>query len=295
MTKIYVIGAGGYIGSRLVERLGNDPSLRVYGSDAYMYGQDVDAGPRLVTPADHVAYIRDLRPDKVVYLAAFAHDPHHRLTPEQIHRNNVAWPLEVTQYCRRQGIPIQHISSLAVHSPTPGYPEAKRQLEHVLMTDGLHDGVNILRFGTLYGPGRSPESHRSHLFVNNIMLSLLRGLPVRIPAAEVWRPLTLIDDAITAIHEFLDAPAPYGEVRNVITAVTTVQDAAKQVAEQLELEPDYVLDYSDPRDYGSDWPWSSRIVNLYKLEHFSRQHGDAILARANIEFKNMTNFAGSLP
>lgn len=256
--KIAVVGSEGYVGRALCRRL-ESKGHEVRRIDALVYGQTPTRGTvQSFSDFTTLRVLRDFRPDRVAWLAAYAHDPEGFITPLELEYNNACRPITVLQ---NMEIPTVLVSSLSVFSTVGAYPAAKRLLERMahMSTPAPERLIDIVRFGTLFGidhlPHQDVESFRSHLLLNNMVFTGVAEGRIIVRGPSTRRPVLPLGSAVDVIEKRLLADGPRGTVSNHYLLSNTLAEfacAVRTVLEEYGLRPSIVTDPDsvDGRDYG---------------------------------------------
>jgi len=253
--KIAIVGSEGYVGSALVPALVGHDLLRL---DAGVW-RDLEEGAVFARTSHQILKrLRKCEPDHVVYLAALAHDPAGVLTKHCIDDNNVVIPFSV--FSGSLKVPCTFISSLSVFSMTAGYPQSKRDLESMLFSeieDDFLERVNILRFGTLFGPSK-PAAMRTHLLLNKMVLDAVNTGVITVSNPALRRPVYHISSAVNDIVQDIFDLNPRGQVKNRLQHCDTLGAYARKVAAAIGAEVKEGSPDLDERDYG----WNVQHTHL---------------------------------
>lgn len=237
--KISIIGSEGYIGTALQPYLKHHEVQRI---DACLYGQamaGVNVVPMFKNQENRYAiadYIEHFNPAVVVNLAALAHDPEGRLDSRLVHAVNHIMPTFLGGTAVHQKRRYIAISSLSVHGEG-AYPSSKRLMEEGLSGFGLYRGIDILRFGTIFGfvPGQHWRTIRPHLFLNSMILDAVVHGEIKVNSL-AERPVTALHDAVTAlVHQITTDQAP-GQILNRYWCSATLLEWAEEVARAARAE-----------------------------------------------------------
>lgn len=279
MSRVLVVGGGGYIGVVLCEQLlelGYDVRVldRLYFGYAGLWGiQDraevVVGDMRSVDPAVLDAV------DAVVNLGGLSSDPTAEYNPEATYKINTLATRDMAVACKERGIQrYVFASSCSVYdkgvldddanllqteeselAPTATYAKSKYDAERYLIDLADEDFCPVmLRKGTVYG--FSPRM-RYDLVVNTFVKDAFSNGVLNLHmGGEMWRPLLEIRDAARAYIACVEAPADKvrGEIFNVVNQNFRISEVGLRVREALrpfdvdvDLKPTYGI--SGVRNY----------------------------------------------
>ena len=279
MSRILVVGSRGYLGPHvcsLLKESGHD----VVEVDAGFWGQPL--GTAICKDASTEEFRRwavELGPDAVVYLGAIAHDPEGKIDEDLHCRHTAEAPQELAG--RLPDTPFIFASSLSVfdragndaskHSSV--YPACKRGAEAGLFTWGRN--ASILRFGTLYGPGVTPEYYRPHLLLNRMVYTALKHGKVEVFNPKARRPVLSVERAAAIIKERTTrglCGVPGRTAENHYDVSGTVLAFGARVAELTSTNVELSGTSPDTRDYGN-WPSGGpEDIDLIPLLDWTRAH-----------------------
>jgi nucleoside-diphosphate-sugar epimerase len=248
--RIAIIGSEGYLGRALLPHLIDHTVLRY---DAGLHGQKRE-GPVVwgSRKEDLLCVLKGFRPDHIIWLAGFAHDPSLRVTGLAMWENNYGLPVEVL--AQFQDTPTLLASSMSVYSRDLSiYALTKRALERWALA-GLN--ANVLRFGTLYGVG-DPAAHRPHLLLNSMVLDAIRRNQIVISGEGIKRPVCSLGCACRAIKWDMDDTCR-GTLENVYVDSGTLREYAEQVQATISERVEIVVGKSSAADPGNGSYGSSR-------------------------------------
>ena len=225
MNSVLMIGAQGYLGTRLQEYLA-EHKFNCTGIDAGFFKDGLLYPPHTenVTEGDARGITAEKLEDydAVIMLAGISNDPFGNLSYEQIYDPTRHYAIEVAKHCKKLGKKFIFPSSCSVYGDVSGFLDEKSpvnpltpyslnklQIETDLAKLGDDEFSPIaLRFGTVYGP--SPRV-RFDLVINMLCgMALTRGKVILNSDGQAWRPHLYIDDAMKAIKcslEWQDVPA----------------------------------------------------------------------------------------
>lgn len=269
MAKVFVTGAGGYIGSVLCRAL-LGAGHEVVAFDRFYFGETLPSDQRL---SRIQADIRDVRPlhfegvDAVFDLAALSNDPSGDLDPELTRAINHAGRVRVASCAKEAGVSRYVLSSscsiygtgasLELGEDAPVQPlTVYAQSNHAAEEDtrALADDdfvVSAIRNGTVFGVS---ARMRFDLVVNIMTLHAFEHARILITGGgRQWRPLVHVADVADAFLALLDAPAEaiQGEVFNLACGNFRVRTVASIVREVLPIpvRVEVAPDDADKRDY----------------------------------------------
>lgn len=279
MSKILVVGGGGYVGSILTREL-LDRGYAVRIVDRLYFGD---------TPLSEirdridlvVADMRALPPDVlqgidgVVNIAGLSNDPTAEYNPTANHEMNTVATVRLAEQCRAAGV-ARYVfgSSCSIYDlgvgddgkdvvldetadvqPRAAYASSKFAAEQRLIAMAGPDFCPvILRKGTIFG--FSPRM-RYDLVVNTFVKDALsRGLITVYYGGEMWRPLLDVHDAARAYIACLEAGESLvsGQIFNVAfqnvrisELALRVRTACRAMGINVDIAPDY--SYRGVRSY----------------------------------------------
>ena len=269
MARVFVTGAGGYIGSVLCPYLAH-VGYDVVAYDRFYFGPTLPDRPLIQRVQGD---IRDVGParfegiDAVVDLAALSNDPSGDLDPALTRSINHEGRVRVARAAKEAGVGRYVLSSscsvygtgacrdLTEAAPVGALTEyARSNLAAEQDTRALADdrfAVTALRNGTVFGV--SPRM-RFDLLVNIMTLHAYeRGRILITGGGRQWRPLVHVHDVARALLSVLEAPPDdiQREVFNVGYRNYQVRTVASVVREVLPVPVtvEVAPDDADKRDY----------------------------------------------
>lgn len=297
MDTVLVTGAGGYIGSTLVQTL-LDSGHRVIGLDRYFFGQALLGD---VLQADNFTpLVKDIRDvevadfagvDAVCDLAALSNDPSGELDPALTFSINHAGRVRVAKMAKKAGVRRYVLaSSCSIYGcgddrpldettaprPITTYAKANVAAETDILPLATADFcVTVLRQATVFGVSRRM---RFDLVVNLMTLSAVeKGRLFVTGGGHQWRPLVHVADAARAFVHVLQADPDKvnGEVFNVGAANMQVRSIAYSVREAIPfpIEMQIVPDDPDKRNYNVSFDKLASLLDY--VPHVSITHGVA--------------------
>jgi len=237
---VLVTGAGGFIGSRLVQRLaGQGARVRAF----VRYNSRADFGLLKQLPAQTLAQLEiiagDLRDahalalaaegmDLVFHLGALISIPYSYLHPDEVVESNVLGTLNVLQACRIHGCRLVHTSTSEVYGtalrvpideehPLQGqspYSASKIGADKLVESFYCAYGVQALTvrpFNT-YGPGQSARA-----VIPAIITQALTQDLINLGNLEAKRDFTYLDDTVDGFIKAAEADGIEGEIFNLGT------------------------------------------------------------------------------
>jgi nucleoside-diphosphate-sugar epimerase/CBS domain-containing protein len=239
ITRILVIGGGGYVGSVLVKKL-LDKGLKVNVLDKFIYGKEsletIKDNPNLTIIEGDTRHIEDITTairdsDAVVHLAELVGDPACALDPKKTMEINCLATKIIASVCKHFQInKLVYASSCSVYgasdnnqlltensplNPVSLYAKMKIASENALIE--LKDEnfmPTILRLGTVFG---NSYRQRYDLVVNLLTAKALRENKITVFGGDQWRPNVHVGDVADTIISVLESPIEKvgGEIFNV--------------------------------------------------------------------------------
>jgi len=235
---VLVTGAGGFIGSRLVEAL-SSKGARV---KAFVrYNSRADIGLLKALPADVLARVEtvmgDLRDEDalekaaagtalVFHLGALISIPYSYQHPVEVVQTNILGTLAVLQACRKSGSRLIHTSTSEVYGtalrvpideqhPLQGqspYSASKIGADKLVESYYRAFGVPAVTIRPLntYGPGQSARA-----VIPTIITQALQAQEIHLGNLEARRDFTYLDDTVAAFIKVAETPGIDGETFNL--------------------------------------------------------------------------------
>jgi nucleoside-diphosphate-sugar epimerase len=273
MKKILVTGAGGYIGTHLVDEL-LTRGYSVAALDRFFFGEETLSGLSEKGPVEILKKdIRDLEASDLegIYavcdLAALSNDPSGDINPELTEQINYRGRVGVAQAAKQAGVSRYVLSSScsvygtgeseeltedSATGPLTTYARSTLEAEREtlpLAGDGF--SVTALRNATVFGLSRRM---RFDLVVNLMTLHAVHKSQIIVMGGgKQWRPLVHVRDVARAFACVVEAPEAdvSGEVFNVGLANYQVLGLAYLVRETLpfHIQIEIAPDDADERNY----------------------------------------------
>jgi NAD dependent epimerase/dehydratase len=256
--KVLVTGAGGFIGSHLVERLVRDGySVRafVHYNSANNWGTLEALPPEMLEQVEIVAgdlgdaFMVDRAVEGAVlvfHLGALIGIPYSYVAPSAYVATNIAGTVNVLEACRRHGVRrLMHTSTSEVYGSAQYVPIDER---HPLVGQSPYSASKIAAdklvesywrsFGTpvvtvrpfnTYGPRQSARA-----VIPTIITQALSGEEVKLGSTDTVRDFTYVSDTVAGFIHAAKANGVEGEVINLGTGVAvTVGEIVARVADVL--------------------------------------------------------------
>jgi len=222
MKKIFIAGAGGYIGTELVRYL-LKKNYHVIALDRFYFGDTLnDLGPQKnlqIIKNDIRFFNKNLLKgvDAVINLASISNDPASELNPQITKEINyqgavrlakLSKEMKVKKYilsssCSVYGAGSGIVSETSSALPISEYAKSKKLAEEEILSLGDNKfTVTILRLATVYG--LSKKRMRFDLIINIMTLHAWKNKKIFIRGTgEQWRPLVHLIDCIRGFELIL--------------------------------------------------------------------------------------------
>jgi nucleoside-diphosphate-sugar epimerase len=265
--KIIITGALGHIGSRLIREIPRhfpaSDIIMIDNLSTYRYCSLFDLPDYCnfkfieadIAHVDLKDYIVDA--GVVIHLAAITDASHSFQIREKVAQANFSGTKKMARLCRKNQVPLIHISSTSVYGSQssimdekcseeelkPQSPYAATKLkEETLLSEYKERGLNytICRFGTVCGI--SPGA-RFNTTVNRLCWQGVMGQPMTVwrTAQFQKRPYLTIQDAVDAIIHIIKKELFDGNIYNVLTQNMTINDLLDIICNLLaQVEISYV-------------------------------------------------------
>lgn len=239
MKKIFIAGAGGYLGSKMVEYF-LKKGYFVTAFDRYFFGdvfEDIKKNRSLHIVRGDIRFLCDehmVGHDVIINLASISNDPASELNTDLTYAINYLGAVNLAKKAKKLGCNMyifasscsvygkgnEYVTETSELNPVSIYAKSKILAEkELLLLNNSTFSVTVLRFATLYG--LSSRRMRFDLIVNVMTLHALKKNKIFIlGGGQQWRPLLHIDDCIEACHLVISAANRHfvsGEIFNVGT------------------------------------------------------------------------------
>lgn len=269
-----VTGAGGFIGSHLVERLlAQGHEVRAFirytsrGSSGFLAGATGGAAEVVAGDLRDPEAVRGALKamDAVIHLGALIGIPYSYVHPVETAQTNVLGTLNILTAARDLGtglvvhtsssevygsartVPIGEDHPLTAQSPYAASKIAADKLVESFWLSYQLPSVTIRPFNT-YGPRQSPRA-----VIPTIVGQALWGSEIRLGNLHPTRDFTYVADTVDAFVRALVTPAAIGRTVNLGTSTEiSIGDLARQVCAVLGVERRVVLDHQRVRRQGSE-------------------------------------------
>jgi len=265
--RVLVTGAGGFIGSHLVERLvRSGASVRAF----VRYNSRNDWGLLELLDKDTRAALDvvcgDIRDQALVrqsaqgcniifHLAALIAIPYSYIAPESFVDTNARGTLYVLQASLEAGVErVVHTSTSEVygtaryapideqHPLRPQSPYAATKVAADKLAESFYCSyelpVSIVRPFNTYGPRQSARA-----VIPTIAVQALAGSVVRLGTLDTTRDMTYVEDTVEGFLKVAESPKTVGEVVNLGTATgVTIEELVSKVGRMLAKDLRVELD-----------------------------------------------------
>ena len=269
--RIVVTGALGHIGSHLIRDLPStfaeaeivmldDLSTQRYCS---LFDLPIEGRYRFIEADVLTADLASLfaEADAVVHLAAITDATSSFENQAKVEEVNFAGTQRVARACLDAGCALIFPSTTSVYGtqadivdedcpaaelkPQSPYAESKLKAESLLQSLGASEGLRfvICRFGTIFG---TSVGMRFHTAINKFCWQAVMGQPITVwkTALHQNRPYLELGDAIRALKFIIQKRLYSGDLYNVVTVNTSVND----IIEIIRLSvPDLEIQYVDTK------------------------------------------------
>jgi len=243
--RVLIIGAAGYIGSRVYEYLLKVQGFEVYGVDIGWFGIAPQGVMRRDYNTLHIKFIQAF--DAVILLAGHSSVGMCVDNPYSVHHNNVLNFLELLGYIKsRQKLIYASSASVygsnniaAIEGRENFYPRSHYDLSKfnrdcfARLSDVDYYG---LRFATVCG--FSPN-FRSDTIINSMTMNALKEKVVKLANSDKFRSILDIKDLCAAIHLILTMPGSVRGIYNLASYSASIGELATDVARLTDsrIEP----------------------------------------------------------
>ena len=267
MSKVLVTGAGGFIGSHLVERLvAEGRHVRAFveydsrGSWGWLDDVGADTRDAIEVIAGDIRDSHAVRQamtgcDTVFHLAALIGIPYSYLAPESYVDTNVTGTLNIVQAATDLGVErIVHTSTSEVYgtaqyvpideahplNPQSPYAATKVGADQIALSYGLSFGtpVTVVRPFNTFGPRQSARAVIPTIITQLAAHDRADGpAAIRLGATAPTRDFTYVGDTVRGFLAAADTPAAMGKVINLGTNFEiSVGDTARAIATEMGIE-----------------------------------------------------------
>lgn len=278
--KILVSGAGGFIGSRLAEKLVLDGAMvkaflryssrPEFGNLAFLQEEIFNEIEIIRGDLEDFAAVRDAMQgvEIVFHLGALISIPYSYLHPVENVRTNVLGTMNVLEACREKGTKLVHTSTSEVYGSAlrvpidEGHPlqaqspysaskiAADKLVESYFRSFDL-PSITVRPFNT-YGPGQSNRA-----VIPTIITQALSSNQVHLGMLESKRDFTYLDDTVDGFLKAAMAEKWGGEVYNLGTgSEVSIGEIAQLIFDYLNVKPEIVIDQERLR------PEKSEVLRL---------------------------------
>lgn len=286
METVLVTGAGGYIGSILVEELLKN-GYRVAALDRFYFGRSVLG--RFAQNDRFTLIQKDIRDaeasdfegiDAVCDLAALSNDPSGEINRELTVAVNHEGRRHVCEQAKQAGVSRyvlasscsvygtgeeQHLSESSATAPLTTYAKANLSAEQDVLPMADDDfAVTVLRNATVFG--LSPRM-RFDLVVNIMTLHAAeKGSMTIMGGGRQWRPLVHVRDVARMFRTVLEADTALvnGEIFNVGLTNLQIRSVAYIVRETVPIQVSISVAPDDPdrRNYNVSFDKAKRVLGF---------------------------------
>ena len=286
--KILVTGAGGYIGTVLVDEL-LKRGHQVIALDRFFFGQTLKERDNLFIVNDDIRFVEPeifKGVDSVIDLAALSNDPAGELDPVKTWSINYLGRLRVAVLAKRMGVKRYILpSSCSVYgftdeivdensptNPLTTYAKANLKAEKdILPMNDKSFKVTVFRIATVYGYGGTRRM-RFDLVINAFVRDLVtKGKLMLMRDGTQWRPFVHVKDVARVLADAAtsDSDNLAGQVINLGSDEQNYQikTLAEKVADALGMELNFEW-------YGSPDKRSYRVsfAKIRKLMDFKPEY-----------------------
>lgn len=259
MTRLFITGALGHIGSRFIHSIQPGQYEEVVLVDNMLVQRYCslfnlpDGVPFRFIESDVCSV--DLEPlfagaDVVLHLAAITNAAGSFEIQEEVEKVNYGGTERVAQACLKTGSRLIFLSTTSVYGTQDGvvdencpaeqlkpqspYASSKLSAESLLHELGASQGLQYatLRFGTIFG---TSVGMRFHTAVNKFIWQACMGQPVTVwrTALHQKRPYLDVRDAVKAIEFVIEKDLFHGEIYNVLTLNATVNEICDAIRKSV--------------------------------------------------------------
>ena len=255
---VLVTGGLGHIGSQLIRYLSDNSRIRAItildnlSTQRYASLFDLPKNLEYTFVKGDILDSNDLSRamsdvDSVVHLAAITNAEGSFDISEQVQSVNLGWTKNVLQSCIQHGVKsLVFPSTTSVYGPVSGiaredcdrsdlkpqspYATSKLAAEEEVISATERGDIRgvILRLGTIFGPS---IGMRFHTAVNKFIFYAATGRSFTVwsEAVDLVRPYLALEDGVAAIEFVLSRPETTGQIYNVVTLNSTIDQIINEV------------------------------------------------------------------
>lgn len=237
-TKIFLTGATGMLGTTIRERFEAYYPLTMISRSG---NEKYNILPCLIEERDRLIELLDARkPQLVIHCAAMTDLEYCQKHPEEAHRINVESTKTITDWCRKQYIPLVYISTAGIFdgkkewyreedipNPITVYGQTKHEAEKYV---ARYEKSYIFRASWLIGGG--PQVDKK--IISRLMQQIQNGAEQIKAVNDIYGTLTYTEDLVTTMTAVLHEEA-YGLYHVATSDRVSRYDVAKELIVLLDL------------------------------------------------------------
>lgn len=302
--NILVAGGGGYIGTKLCEKLYLKEHY-AQAIDLFWFGNHLDSSIDFKTKDIKNISEHDLRGfDCVIFLGGLSNDPMAEFDPYLNFAYNASLPVYLAYLCKKAGIPkyifasscsvygsvkenqiLHEKSKIAPHFP---YGIAKLQAETALLNMANEKfQVISLRKGTI---GGYSKRMRFDLVLNAMFASAVKNNVIYVNNPNIWRPILSVEDACRAYVKCAESDFKKSDIFNLHYGNYTLLNIAQQIQKYFIDRSMFVEininQNSDPRSYRLSNKKIKKDLKFYPKIDISNIVHDLYLNCSNVTFSD---------
>tara|TARA_B100000900_G_scaffold416277_1_gene450960 strand:- start:36763 stop:37683 length:921 start_codon:yes stop_codon:yes gene_type:complete len=258
MKKVLILGANGFVGSLLAEKLSKE--YKVIAIDWFIWKNVIPVSKNIEIINADIRTIEKLpEVDYVIDLASISNDPAGELNPELTLNINYFSRLRmfyklidnvekyiVLSTCSVYGQQAKISDTKTKPNPLTTYAKSAFLLEKDILNSGKK-GYEILRLGTIFGT--SPRT-RLDTVINIWINNFARNKKVEV-FGNSYRPFLYIENLVSHIEDLLKVK-PTNKITNIVDKNFNTLDLLNTLKELLDkesIETNINIDNIDKRDY----------------------------------------------